>query len=266
VNDLFTDDRGIQVLRQVRRTALIAGVTVAALLGMAGPALAVADGTPATPGQYRFAVKLTMTDIPRPDGSHYDSACSAALIRPQWIVTAGHCFHDVDRNPVSGPVPYHTTATLGVVDLADPHAIVVNVVWVRQSTSTDIAVARLDRPVSSVPTLALSTSAPTRDEILRLAGWGADNSVDPVPGTHLMTGQVQVSSVTTGTVGVHGYAPAPDTSACVYDSGAPYFLERPNRPPVLVSVESFGPDCPHDQEETTSRVDDIAGWIRRTTG
>jgi len=48
-------------------------------------------------------VKLTMTHIPRPDGTFYDSACSAALISPSWIITAGHCFHDVNRNPVSGP-------------------------------------------------------------------------------------------------------------------------------------------------------------------
>jgi secreted trypsin-like serine protease len=254
------------MVRLARRVAVIVGATVAVLLGTAAPALAVAHGVPAQPGQYRFAVKLTMTDIPRPDGSHYNSACSAALINPLWIITAGHCFHDVYRNPVSGPVPYRTTATLGVVDLADPGTEVVDVVWVQQSPSTDIAVAELARPVDDVPALALSEARPKRGEILRLAGWGADNSVDPVPGTHLMTGQVQVSSVTAATVGVHGYAPYPDTSACVYDSGAPYFLERPGLAPVLVSVESFGPDCPHDQEETTSRVDDITKWIHRVTG
>ena len=71
----------------------------------ANPAAAVADGTPAVPGQYPFAVKLTMTHIPRPDGTYYDSACSAALISPTWIITAGHCFHDVNRIPVSGPFP-----------------------------------------------------------------------------------------------------------------------------------------------------------------
>jgi secreted trypsin-like serine protease len=252
--------------RLARRVAVLLGVTVAVLLGTVAPALAVAHGVPAQPGEYQFAVKLTMTDIPRPDGSRYNSACSAALISPLWIITAGHCFHDVYRNPVSGPVPYHTTATLGVVDLADPSAQVVDVVWVQQSPSTDIAVAELARPVRDLPTLALSTAKPAEGEILRLAGWGADNSVDPVPGTHLMTGQVKVSSVTKRTVGVHGYAPYPDTSACVYDSGAPYFLERPDSAPVLVSVESFGPDCPHDQEETTSRVDDITNWIHRVTG
>ncbi|HEY3712934.1 MAG TPA: trypsin-like serine protease [Jatrophihabitantaceae bacterium] len=62
----------------------------------ASRAEAIAHGTPALPGQYRFATKLTMTNIPRPDGSHYNSACSAALISPRWIITAGHVVR-VDR-------------------------------------------------------------------------------------------------------------------------------------------------------------------------
>jgi hypothetical protein len=88
--------------------------------------------------------------------------------------------------------------------------------------------------------------------------------VNPTPATHLQTGQVKISSVAGTTVGVVGYRPQPDTSACLYDSGAPYFLEREHRAPVLVSVESSGPSCPHSLEETTSRVDTLTGWIRST--
>ena len=97
-------------LTLARVAVAIAAVLTAAVLG-ATPASAVADGTLASPGQYPFAVKLTMTHIPRPDGTFYDSACSAGLISPTWIITAGHCFHDVNHVPVSGPVPYPTTAT-----------------------------------------------------------------------------------------------------------------------------------------------------------
>jgi hypothetical protein len=60
---------------------------------------------------------------------------------------------------------------------------------------------------------------------------------------------------------VTGYAPARDTSACLYDSGAPYFRSV-SGVLQLVSVESTGPDCPHTSNETTSRADVDTGWIR----
>src|SRR3954464_15650460 len=100
--------------------AVIAAILTSLLVGglNPGPAGRGPPGTPAAAGQYPFAVKLTMTNIPRTDGTTYASACSAALVSPPWIATAGHCFHDVNRNRVSGPVPYPTSATLNTADLA----------------------------------------------------------------------------------------------------------------------------------------------------
>jgi len=69
---------------------------------------------------------------------------------------------------------------------------------------------------------------------------------------------VKISAISSTTVNVVSYAPAADTSACLYDSGAPYFSTAPGAAPTLVSIESTGPDCPH----TTARVDTIAKWIR----
>lgn len=60
---------------------------------------------------------------------------------------------------------------------------------------------------------------------------------------------------------VQGYYPAPDTSACPHDSGAPYLRTQDSGAPVLVSVENSGPNCPHSQQETTARVDAVAGWV-----
>jgi secreted trypsin-like serine protease len=252
--------------RRISGAALFAAISAAAaalVLATTAPAYAIANGTPVPKGQYRFAVKLTMTNIPRPDGSHYNSACSAALIAPQWIITAGHCFHDVNRNPVSGRVPYDTTAMIGRTDDADTDGYVVPVVAAYQSPANDVAVGQLAAPVHDIAPLRLSTAKPKIGEFLRVAGWGSLNDVDPVPATHLQTGQVKVVTVDSTTVGVTGYRPAPTTSACTYDSGAPYFYEPRHGAPRLVSVESDGPACPHDQVETTSRVD-LLSWIHST--
>ena len=247
-----------KVLRLTVVVALFLGV-----LGLAAtPAAAVAHGTAATPGQDPFAVKLTMTHIPRPDGTFYDSACSGALISPTWIITAGHCFHDVNRNPVSGATPYATTATLNTVNVTQTPGEVRTVTWVQQASSADIALARLSAPILDVTPLALSRTKPSTGALLTLAGWGATSSINPTPSTQLYLGVVKVSSVRSSTVNVVGYAPYADTSACLYDSGAPYFTRPTTGAPLLVSVESNGPNCPHTSAETTARVDDVVSWIK----
>ncbi len=150
------------------------------------------------------------------------------------------------------------------MDDADPARRTVTVVEAYQSPSNDIAIAKLAAPVRGIAPLALPKAAPKVGAVLRITGWGAHDSVDPAPSTHLFTGQVTVAQVDPAYVGVTGYRPKPTTSACLYDSGAPYFAEPRHGPPTLVSVESDGPDCPHDQVETTARVDTITGWIRTT--
>jgi hypothetical protein len=182
------------------------------------------------------------------------------------VITAGHCFHDVNGVRVSGPPPYPATATIGRADLSASTGYVLAIKQVRQSGSADVALAELDGAVTGIVPIPVSTRAPKTNEVLRMTGWGATTSVNPAPVTHLQTGQFTVRKITAGTVGVVGRAPSAYTSACLYDSGGPYFREDAGYNAVLVSVERTGPDCPHNQVESTSRVDVLATWIAGTVG
>jgi secreted trypsin-like serine protease len=246
----------------VRIAALLGVVLTAGLLG-AAPAGAVANGTLATAGQFPWAVQLRMHAIPLPGGGTYDSACSGVLISPTWIMTAGHCFHDVNKVRVSGSPRYATTARLGTVNTTDPAAGITKTVnWVQQSASSDMAIARLDSPVVGITPVRLNKNVPRLGQLFVLTGWGATTATGQ-PSAVLRWGQFKVTGVKPSTLLLSGYRPSPATSACPYDSGAPFLGISANGTATLVSVESTGPACPHRLSETTTRVDVYVAWTKK---
>jgi secreted trypsin-like serine protease len=242
----------------MRLRALLAAAVLT--VSTAPAAWAVAHGSDVPPGQYGFVAKLAMTKIPRPDGSTYSSYCTGALVAPDWVLTTGHCFHDAHRDRVAGKTPYPTTVTLGLTDEATESGIARKATEVLQAKENDVALVRLDSPVTTVTPLAVTRAAPKVGQQLTLVGWGSLTSSDPKPAVRLQQGTVAVAKVDPTTLGVRGAAPEITTSACTYDSGAPYFSGD-----ELVSVEATGPDCPHAGIETTSRADVIADWIATHT-
>ncbi|MGH3734597.1 MAG: S1 family peptidase [Micromonosporaceae bacterium] len=243
------------------RAALLAAA--AATLLYATPANAIANGEDVPDGQYTFSAALSMPKITRPDGSTYASACSGALIAPQWIVSAGHCFHDGARNRISGPPRYQVTVTVGQATLSGTTGQKADVVHIVQSPDTDLAIAKLATPVTGITPLALADSAPAKGSVVRLVGWGSRDGAADL--THrpdwMQTGQMTVVRVAKHEIYFTGYLPSTETSACPYDSGAPYFVETPDGP-YLVGTEIGGPTCPHSRTEKAARVDTMATWIR----
>ncbi|WP_430781644.1 S1 family peptidase [Actinoplanes sp. G11-F43] len=247
-------------------TFAMAAATFFVVIGT-GTASAIANGEPVPEGQYRFSTRLVMTGIPTASGGKRDSGCSGALIAEEWIITAGHCFRDANGVRVNRPVADSTVATIGKADVeGDGPGVALDVVEVRQSTTADVAIARLASPAEGIEPIAVADSPPQVGAVLRLTGYGSVTSSDPVQETRLRMGRLAVLNVAPNVVGVEGFGPAPDTTPCPFDSGGPFFTEEQWQEPELVSVVSNGPSCPHSLQENSARVDNLKDWIDQIIG
>ncbi|WP_433559579.1 S1 family peptidase [Pseudonocardia xinjiangensis] len=250
-------------LRKYVAALAVAGAAAAAVIVTTTvPAFAIAHGEDAPEGAYPFVAVLSMPKIVRADGTEYSSACSGALIAPKWVVTAGHCAHDGDRTRVSGPPRYPITVTLGRDTLSGSGGTTVEVVDIVQHPGVDVALAELAKPVESFEPLAIRTERPESGDAVRLAGWGSADGVADL--THrpdqLQTAEFVVTRVTDAELFIEATGPHLLTSACAFDSGAPFFTQVDGEP-ELVATEISGPTCPHSSEETTARADVLTDWI-----
>lgn len=233
-----------------------------------GRSPAPAPVSPPPPPILPFNAKLTSDDIPVPGGGVRDGACSGSLVAPQWVVTAGHCFHDLKDARIGGRPRYTMTVTVGRLKDTDPGGHTAVVVDVRQSPVNDLAVAKLSAPVTGIAPVTLASSRPKVGEELQFAGWGSHSATVLGPSDHLKRGRFRVSGIAESTLEALPIGTRTvDNGPCPEDSGGPFFVsDDDDRTGTLVAIVNTGPPCPGPGAETIARVDVVAEWIREQTG
>lgn len=222
---------------------------------------------PPPPPVLPFNAKLRTDDVPEPGGGVRSGGCSGALIAPEWVATAGHCFHDLNDNRISGPPPYTMMVTVGTLKDGDQGGQTAKVVDVRQSPVHDFAVVRLSVPITGITPLTIAKTPPAAGEKLQFAGWGSLSATVRKPTDHLKRGQFTVAGIDQHTLEVEAVGKRTvENTPCPEDSGGPFFVSDDNYTGELVAVVNTGPPCPQPGLEIVARVDVIAAWIHEQTG
>ncbi|MBT2382298.1 trypsin-like serine protease [Streptomyces sp. ISL-11] len=250
------------------RTAWLAGLLFTAATAStltAAPAHAIV-GQPVN-DSFAFTAKL---DIGAEGNKH---GCSAALVAPQWLVTAASCFVDDPAQGLkvpAGPLApsLKTTATIGRSDLTRETGSVVDVVELAPRDDRDLVLAKLAKPVAGVSPVNISPNAPISGQDLWASGYG--RTKDEWAPDRLHYAKFAVGAVDKTTIGL---APKTEgTAICQGDTGGPTFRDVGGRFELAgVNSRSWQGGCLGTDEKETrttaidTRVDDIASWIQTTT-
>ncbi|XP_017585544.1 PREDICTED: acrosin-like [Corvus brachyrhynchos] len=217
----------------------------------------IVGGAGAKPGAWPWMVSIQHSWLPDPE--HW---CGGSLISTQWVLTAAHCFDEI--NNVST-----LYVVIGATQLTQPgpgaevrriKKLLRHEKYDRTDISNDIALLELNEPVQCSPYIQLACVA---DPILRvselqncwIAGWGSTTEGDENSSDHLQEASVQLintklcnsSGWYAGEIHTHnlcaGY-PQGTIDTCQGDSGGPLMCQEKNADYFwIVGVTSWGRGC-----------------------
>jgi hypothetical protein len=236
---------------------------------------AIVGGSPAETNSFPW---LAFIVDKRPEGIE---RCSATVVAPDLVLTAGHCAEDVETGIANEPSGY--SVVTGNVDWTSPDRqvsavsrVIVYPGFARNVDDRDAALLVLATPTSA-PALVLA-EWPSDSSILQggtgatIAGWGETSPAEEALPEGLQWAETVVqepewceSEVKLFYAGSELCAidpPSYSTGACSGDSGGPLIAETPSGTPVEIGVTvRASADCSTSHPTVFTRADLIASWV-----
>ncbi|WP_243790919.1 trypsin-like serine protease [Saccharopolyspora gloriosae] len=245
------------------KAALFGTAGAIALSAVLTPAASAIIGGHDATADYPFMVSV------QKDGEHY---CGASLIKPDWVVTAGHCTVNLDPEQLSVRVGDHDRTKGAEAKVTE---VIAHPDFSYEPFRDDVAVLKLDHPVDAQPIKIAEEAGPAGTDT-RILGWGMtceDGSECPEPPIRLQELDTDLVPDDRCTENYNAGnelctdSPTENAQACMLDSGGPQIKGRAGQWELIGATSRDGdadPTCATGPGIYTDLTAHRA-WIERTT-